>query len=339
MDAGDVLEFLRSLNPPALVVKVVVGFIIAVFLIREFYQGITFLRKIIQEFCNMIEDLRNPERSDFILLRNLFVQHQMHEVTNLDKEADWNDFNYTELEAEVEVDPDVELGSTRSKLIFILARFFRAFLPRGMYHGIRVERNLSKAILHSKARSFLLIGEPGSGKTVSLRHMFHSMAKRCQSSRDPHATIPIYLNLKHLTMPPASIDADAIHRWIVEELREGQDRTIYDFLEGNFDNLLNQGVFFFLFDAFDEIPAVLDAQEHETIVHQYAQAIDRFVHALHGGRALVASRPYRAPSVFVGEKLTIRALSDKRVKKALGRYLMQKPGLSGRLWHELTFPR
>ena len=44
---------------------------------------------------------------------NYFVKHLIHEVVHLNQEADWNDFYYTQLEAEVEVDHLADLNSGR----------------------------------------------------------------------------------------------------------------------------------------------------------------------------------------------------------------------------------
>jgi predicted NACHT family NTPase len=112
----------------------------------------------------------------------------------------------------------------------------------------------------------------------------------------------------------------------------GQDRIIYNFFKKHFDDLLREGNLFFIFDSFDEIPAVMDAPEEESVVHLYAKALDDFLHASHKSKGLVSSRPYRAPKVFMGQRLTIRPLSFDRVKKALERYLVEKRQLAREIW-------
>jgi hypothetical protein len=165
------------------------------------------------------------------------------------------------------------------------------------------------------------------------------MAKICVSSKDKAAAVPIYLNLKHLDVKQEEVDANRIHDWVIEQLRADQDRTIQEFLDKNFEQMLKNGVFFFLFDSFDEIPAVMDAQEEQNVVRQYAEAMDNFLHSHHQCRGLVSSRPYRAPKIFMGQRMTIRLLSNKRIKKALYNYMGQEMGLADQLWQELVQSR
>jgi hypothetical protein len=97
--------------------------------------------------------------------------------------------------------------------------------------------------------------------------------------------------------------AETVLDWVIKQLKSGQDRTIYNFVEKHFETLLLRGDFFFIFDSFDEIPAVMDAQEDEGVVHAFAKALDDFLHSSHRSRGLVSSRPYRAPKIFLGQRI------------------------------------
>jgi hypothetical protein len=103
--------------------------------------------------------------------------------------------------------------------------------------------------------------------------------------------------------------------------------------------MMDKGLFFFLFDSFDEIPAIMDAQEDAEPVKAYALALNRFLHGMHGCRGLVASRPYRAPKIFVGQRMTIKPLSVKRIRSALEKYLTHHSHLAKRIWQDLICER
>lgn len=320
-------------------------FVVIILILILFYIFIKLFGGIITGGKNILKTIiphiYNRETMQFIDIRKNFVEHLIYEVQRLNREADWNDFHYTELEAEVEVDPSVDLAMHPSKnpIVWIpsLCQIVKKSIGRST--SLKIQKNLIRAIMSSNSRSFLVIGDPGSGKTVSLRHLFLEMADTCVSSKDKAAAVPIYLNLKHLDVKPDEVDANRIHDWVIEQLRADQDRTIQEFLDKNFEQMLKNGVFFFLFDSFDEIPAVMDAQEEQNVVRQYAEAMDSFLHSHHQCRGLVSSRPYRAPKIFMGQRMTIRSLSHKRIKKALYNYMGQEMVLADQLWQELVQSR
>lgn len=333
----DALE-LSGFPIPNWVIEILLFLILLIAIIEIFKKFILYSQNTIKYIETRFYNL---EIRQFVDIRNNFVNHLVYEVQKLNLKADWNDFLYTELEAEVEVDLSLNFEMGFWKNPFVLLNYFWHTFKKfaGISPSLKFQKNLIRAIMNSKSRSFLVIGDPGSGKTVSLRHLFLEMAKTCISSKNKSAIVPIYLNLKHLDLGFENVNADSIHNWVLEQLRSNQDRTIHEFLDNNFEQMLKNGCFFFLFDSFDEIPAVMDAQEEHKVVHQYAEALENFLHSQHKSCGLVSSRPYRAPKIFIGQKLTIRPLSIKRIKNAINKYMGQEISLANQLWQQLIQSR
>ena len=98
-------------------------------------------------------------------------------------------------------------------------------------------------------------GEPGSGKSVALRHVVQKMAARAKKSRSLKSTIPIYVNLKELERAEGeAIDRSLIESFVKKVLARSNDRDVERFLDEQFSSGIEDGTWFFLFDSFDEIP-------------------------------------------------------------------------------------
>src|SRR5712692_4537271 len=57
------------------------------------------------------------------------------------------------------------------------------------------------SMLEEKSRKFILLGEPGAGKTWILRHMFLREATESASSASMLSTIPLYTELADWNIP------------------------------------------------------------------------------------------------------------------------------------------
>ena len=181
----------------------------------------------------------------------------------LNSQEDWKDYHFTELEAEVEAE-----GRRR---FFWLSR----------YNTLRRERSLAKALEHSSERCILVEGEPGSGKSVALRHVALHMAEKAARSLSVHSVIPIYVNLKELERDVSTpIDRNLIEEFILVSLKQANDRDIERFLDEDFQEGMKNGVWFFLFDSFDEIPEVLSSTDVDEVIKDYSSAINDFLHGM-----------------------------------------------------------
>ena len=111
----------------------------------------------------------------------------------------------------------------------------------------------------------MLEGEPGCGKSVALRRLAIDQLGRAQRSRRLRQVVPLYVNLKEFR-PPQSADAEAVESHILQTLLTGCTVDEAKYLKEQFQAGLGSGTWLFLFDSFDEIPAVLSQAEYEDTV-------------------------------------------------------------------------
>lgn len=276
--------------------KWVLGFIAAVillwlvsFLVGQIIE--IWGSKIVPIFYKRDEKRRN-------LRRQRFAEHIESEMRAINRQENWSDYRFAELEAEVEAE-----GARRAWLPFL----------RVGQGELRREKSLSAALRRSRERLILLEGEPGSGKSVALRHVTTHLAQKGMRARSNRAVIPIYVNLKGLIRPPETpIDRNLIEAFILESLNRVNDRDIDQFLADEFRRGLEEGTWFFLLDSFDEIPEVLASKDADAVIRAYAQAIADFLGGLNRCRGVVASRYFRGPGQVDWPRFRILNLSVER---------------------------
>ena len=236
--------------------------------------------------------------------RRRFADHVESQIKRLNSMESWSDFRFAELEADVEAEGKQRVSS-------LLSFFGRS------RSSLRREKSLSKALENSLARLILLEGEPGSGKSVALRHVAQVMAQRAAKARSAKSTVPIYINLKELKPGKGeAIDRNLIQAFVLKSLNRANDRDIEEFLENEFDRGLEEGTWLFLFDSFDEIPDILSSTEADAIIQTYSDAIADFLGGLNACRGILASRHFRGPERSSGQsawpRFRILQLSESR---------------------------
>jgi hypothetical protein len=265
------------------------GFLYTITQIRSLWT-----EKIRSIFYNQEERVRG-------IARQRFSEHVITELNRLENLVEWRDYKYGELEAEVETE-----GRRRSSLRFFSYGWRRSKLRR--------ERSLTKALRRTAERVVLLEGDPGSGKSVAMRHVARTVAARAKASRGTDTLIPIYVNLRGLEHASTTqINADLIRNFILRTLNRGRDRDVEKFLNTEFDLGLEHGTWFFLFDSFDELPGVLSSTEQDNRIAEYSEAISDFLHGFNNiCKGIVASRGFRGPGRSDWPRFRILPLSDPR---------------------------
>ena len=232
--------------------------------------------------------------------RQRFANHIEQEIRQLNSREEWKDYRFTELEAEVEAEG--------KRLRLLPLPFFRS-----SSRGLRREQSLSKALELSGERLILLAGDPGSGKSIALRHVAEKLALRSSKDKNIKSIIPLYVNLKKLERPAqVAINRELIESFIKQELNRINDRDIEQFLEEEFQVGVKEGTWLFLFDSFDELPEVLSSVEADTTIGDYAQAIDDFLNGFNQCRGIIASRQFRGPKHLGWPLFRILPLDSRR---------------------------
>lgn len=289
---------------------VVVGAILIAFLLLALTVFLGALGKAFDGAAKLIEAFKSSrfprfmKREDRIKVRRRaqFCAVLEADLINIAKAESWNDQYFTDLEAEVETEGGYYISS--------LHRLFGRVST-----GLRKEKSLIKAISSSSERAIQLTGEPGSGKSVALRHLASQLAVRAKTSKAKDALVPLYINLREIEVSAnLSITADTIRDFILDNIRRGDsDTTAY--VRENWADYRERGIWFFLFDSFDEIPAVLHAEKGSPVTKEYAEAIRKFLEGMGECRGILASREFKGPESLPWKKFRILRLTSSKQRE------------------------
>jgi NACHT domain len=211
---------------------------------------------------------------------------------------EWRDERFAELEAEVEFE--------RSER---MVRRLRLSPSRPL--SLRREASLSRGLAKTTDTLVILEGEPGSGKSVALRHLAVRLARNAQKARSATSTIPLYVNLKEFRPLLHPIDGSAVRHFLLETLNRSNNRDVEQFLHNEFDQGARNGSWLLLLDSFDEIADIPGSAEASDRVEEYTLAINEFLSDMGNCRAIVASRAFRGPKTLQVPHFRILALTAK----------------------------
>jgi hypothetical protein len=245
--------------------------------------------------------------------RDQLIEDLRAYVDRLDEELRWNREHFIELEADI----DLVLGNERR----------------------RSAGNLLQAIRrNAAARLFVVLGDPGSGKSVALRTLARSMLHQARAG----GQIPIYVNLREwqgggheLTEVEADL-ASPIAQFILRFVQNQLGDVSYRFVRQNFVRLQSEGQFFFILDSFDEIPAILDTNQSSPLIRELSEQLYRFVLSGRGARGLVASRYFRRPTIRRRDRcvLEIRPFDEARIEQLIDQQAVDPEALKRRIFTE-----
>lgn len=271
-----------------------------IFLLRTVVKVIEALAKLADLYkASGLPMPMSSEDRDRVRRRSQFCAVLDSDLAQIAKSESWNDQYFTDLEAEVE-----------SEGGYYASAFHKLIGRRSQ--GLRKERSLIKAITKSTERAVQLIGEPGAGKSVALRHLASQLAARGKKSKDKHAIVPLYINLREMSANDLDkVNADLIKEFILDNIRRGDSDTSA-FVRDNWKDYRDKGIWFFLFDSFDEIPAVLHAEKGSAAAAAYTQAIRQFLEGMGTCKGVLASREFKGPEDLPWKKFRILPLHGEK---------------------------
>lgn len=231
--------------------------------------------------------------------RSGFCRQIANRMESINCEMNWSDDFFTPLNADIEV---FEKNKIRKKTVDLLQAL------KGC-SGLK-NKNI-----------YLVIGEPGSGKSVTLRKLCGDLIHEVEKT----GKVPVYINLKEWNVKwdkdriPRERD---IERFILGSLKKEGSVTTGKFLDDYFVRMLETGRWFFILDSFDEIPCLIGAEEGGFLNDKLSKAIYDFLADSNCG-GILASRPFHSPTNAFRSHvcLRIQPYSEKKVKVFLKNYL------------------
>jgi hypothetical protein len=251
-------------------------------------------RKFVAPVNNQLDAGPAPATNDWNRLREAMLSR----LQLFDRTDDWLDRRFTELAAEVESEGGVRKQRWR----------WRA-------HGDRQLRrvpSLRLALESTTDRLSLVVGEPGAGKSVSMRVLARQLL-RGETPAGQHAILPLYVNLRGFChRGDGDVTAADIAAFVLQSVCQGTSERSAAFFREHFEWALRIGRLLILLDSFDETPEILSSGEPDATVTKYAEAIQNFANGMHSSRVVVASRPYRGPGRMRWPQFRILPLGEER---------------------------
>ncbi|GES12970.1 hypothetical protein Amac_065670 [Acrocarpospora macrocephala] len=159
-----------------------------------------------------------------------------------------------------------------------------------------------------RRRVVLLTGGPGSGKSTALLDLVRDAFAAPQAETP---MVPVYVDLRGFR-PSGPVTADAVRAEVLAAMKAGGSGAVADFVDTWFDHGLKLGWWQFLFDSFDEIPALLSVHDPAAAAERYAAAILAFLYDLTPCGAVVATRDIAGYTAFQAvPRLRILPMSER----------------------------
>jgi hypothetical protein len=265
-----------------------------------------------QQFHEYLADLRdNPERKprdrsghDAVIERPE-PEVRYSKLSARDVPAYWTTYRFAERQAQGGA-YDLLIRSIR-KLARAEAPVVDATAPVTLFaHRARTIRNIVR-ILCATRKPLLLLGDPGSGKTMTMRQIVLDLAESGLRRRFP--LIPIYTRLADFQghAGTKSLTADDVMEFVQSQLKHARDGPVRQHL----NELVKRNRVVFIFDGMDEMP-IESRHERLKALRVFADS-----YGINKNRTLFTSRVSNFDPWFKHRRLVISPLGKSEIEDFL----------------------
>ena len=180
---------------------------------------------------------------------------------------------------------------------------------------------------------YLVLGDPGAGKSVSLRKLCLELLDEAEES----GKTPVYVNLKQWDASPQNITKKNLTEFVKSRLYENGDFATDAFLDEYFQKMLDNQRWYFVFDSFDELPCLLSGgSESEEAREQASRVLHEFLTETAQNGGVIASRKYHKPNRALKSTVTLllEEFDNGRVRTMIQRYLPHSSQMQEALFRE-----
>lgn len=281
----------------------------------------------------------NSEFKDktFIDRQDGFCKTLSDKLISINLKQNWNNELYVPIETEVELTKGHKikryqdllkcLKNNKSKMPIVI-KYCNKKVRNSRLRKIRLINRFTNYLENKSGNNivYLVLGDPGSGKSVSLRKLCSELLSETRVT----GKIPVYISLQ-TWMPETGewsnknlpTQNDLIN-YIKTELYKDGDYFTQSFLDDYFELLLEDGRFYFIFDSFDEMPCLMGGNENGELITGISELFHKFLTSINQNGGIIASRLYNRPSDdYLDQTYTLRLqrFDNARVRKMLKRYL------------------